>query len=49
MWNTPTAAEYVEYLYGVVPEIWRQQHPGYEKMTLSQLSYPQLYLIFNDS
>jgi meiotically up-regulated gene 157 (Mug157) protein len=34
--NTPTVAEYFEYLYGVVHEIWRQQHPGYETVTLSQ-------------
>ena len=34
--NTPTAAEYFEYLYGVVYGIWRQQHPGYENVTLSQ-------------
>ncbi len=36
LWNSPDVAEYIEYLYGAVYEIWRQQHPGYETVTLSQ-------------
>jgi hypothetical protein len=36
LWNTPTVAEHGEYLYDVIHEIWRQQHPGYEKVTLSK-------------
>ncbi|MGD0804564.1 MAG: hypothetical protein ABSA11_10895 [Candidatus Bathyarchaeia archaeon] len=34
--NTPTVCEYFEYLYNVVYGIWRQQHPGYETVTLTQ-------------
>jgi len=35
LWNTPTVCEHVEYLYDVVYEIWRQQHPGYVKLNFN--------------
>jgi hypothetical protein len=36
LWNSPAAGEHVEYLYGVIHEIWKQQHPGLGDPTLPQ-------------
>ncbi len=36
LWNTPTVMEHGEDLYNEIYGIWKQQHPQYDKPTISQ-------------